>query len=54
MGKWKTEKMLPDRMSLTFCCNIQMVVSEFGMKAASLVSMAGWIQWPYITLPYLF
>ncbi len=38
IGQYKIGKMLPGLMSLDFCCNIQMVASEFGVK-----SMKAWI-----------
>jgi len=37
IGQWKIGKTLPGLMSMNFCCDIQMVVSEFGannMKAS--------------------
>ncbi len=38
IGQKKIGKTLPDLMSLDFCCDIQMVVSEFGVK-----NMKAWI-----------
>ncbi len=38
IGQWKIEKTLPGLMSIDFCCYIQMVRSEFGVK-----NMKAWI-----------
>ncbi len=38
--------MLPGLMSLDFCCDIQMVESEFGVK-----NMKAWIILPYLNVP---
>ncbi len=38
IGQQKIEKTLPGLMSLNFCCDIQMVGSEFGIK-----NMKAWI-----------
>jgi len=39
IGQYKIGKTLPGLMSLDFCCNIQMVGSEFAVK-----NMKAWIQ----------